>query len=461
MSTAAANDLTQGPIFSKIIRLAVPIAIGMVFQTLYHLVDLYFVSRLGDAAIAGVSAAGNVQFLVVALTQILGVGTMVLIAQAVGAKRPGDANLIFNQSLVLGGGCALAMVLGGYLVVGDYMSILGADPATEAAGTEYLRWFLPGLALQFAAVTMSSALRGTGIEKPTMIVQVCSVVLNALLSPMLIAGWLTGRPMGVAGAGLASTLSITVGVIAMGLYFHRTKKSVQVDRQLLWPRLAAWRQILGIGLPAGGQFALLFVYVTVSYWVIRGFGAAAQAGFGIGSRVMQSIFLPAMAVAFAAAPVAGQNFGAGEFARVRATFRSAVWMGSSLMLVLTLLCQWDPELLVRGFTSDPQVIAVGGQFLRIISWNFVASGLVFTCSSLFQAVGNTLPALLASATRLLTFVPAAILLSRQPSFGLRHLWFLSVATVSLQAITALLLLRLELRRKLAEGVVGPMPPASG
>jgi Na+-driven multidrug efflux pump len=115
------QDMTKGPITGHIMRMAVPIAIGMVFQTLYVLVDLYFVAQLGDATIAGVGAAGNVQFLVMAITQILGVGTMALIAQASGRKDRNDANLIFNQSLVLAAVCAGITLVGGYAIAEWYM----------------------------------------------------------------------------------------------------------------------------------------------------------------------------------------------------------------------------------------------------------------------------------------------------------------------------------------------------
>jgi putative MATE family efflux protein len=440
------QDLTQGSISSHLVRLAAPIAIGMLFQTLYVLIDLYFVARLGDSAIAGVGAAGNAQFIVMALTQILGVGTMALIAQACGRKDQVDANLIFNQSLLLAAVCALATLVGGYLLTGVYMGGLGADAATVAAGTEYLYWFLPGLALQFALVTMGSALRGTGIAKPTMVVQMLTVLLNALLAPILIAGWLTHKPLGVAGAGLASSISIAVGVALMLVYFVRLEKYVGWDPTLFHARLVVWKRILRIGLPPGGEFALMFVYLGVMYWVIRDFGAHAQAGFGIGSRVMQAIFLPAMAVAFAVAPLAGQNVGAGHDARVRETFRTAALVGSAIMFVLTLVCQWRPEWFIHGFTSDPAVIAVGAQFLHIISWNFVASGLIFTCSGMFQALGNTLPAFMSSASRLLTFVPPAIWLSTRSGFELKQLWFLSVTTVALQALLSLWLLRKQFQR---------------
>jgi len=440
------QDLTQGSISRHLIRLAVPIAAGMIFQTLYYLVDLYFVARLGDAAIAGVSAAGNVQFIIMALTQVLGIGTMVLIAHAVGRKDRADANLVFNQSLLMAAACAVGVLVGGYLLADRYMAGLGADLATVVAGTSYLHWFLPGLALQFALVAMGSGLRGTGIVKPTMVVQMVTVLLNVLLAPILIAGWLTGRPMGVAGAGLASSIAILAGVLMLLAYFVRLEKFVGFDRAMFHPQRETWRRILKVGLPPGGEFALMFVFIGVIYWIIRDFGAAAQAGYGVGSRVMQAIFLPAMALAFATAPLAGQNIGAGLPDRAWEAFRRAAVMGSVLMLALTLLCQWQPEWFIRQFTTEAEVIAVGGDFLRIISWNFVASGIIFTCSGMFQALGNTLPSLISGVSRLVTFVIPAVWLSTRPGFALRQVWYVSVATVALQALTSLWLLRREFRR---------------
>lgn len=451
------QDLTQGPITGHVLRLAGPIAFGLIVQTLYFLIDLYFVSRLGPAAIAGVSAAGNVMFLCMALTQVLGVGTAALVSHAVGRRDRADATHVFNQSLVLSALCGLLVIGLGYGFGPLYVAGLTADAATAAAGTTYLGWFLPGLALQFALISMGSALRGTGIVKPTMIVQLVTVVLNAVLAPVLIAGWLTGRPLGVAGAGLASTLSILAGVVLLVLYFERMEKYVAYARDQLWPRLATWGRLLAIGLPAGGEFALLFVYLVVIYALIRPFGADAQAGFGIGQRLMQALFLPAMAVSFAAQPIAGQNFGAGHGARVRATFRAAALISCALMAVLTLVARTTAPALVMPFSADPAVREVAVTFLRTISLNFVATGLIFSCSSLFQGLGNTVPSLLASATRLLTFVVPGIYLASRPDFTLQRLWYLSVTTVTLQAIISLLLLRRELRRRLVDA---PLPVAT-
>jgi Na+-driven multidrug efflux pump len=206
--------------------------------------------------------------------------------------------------------------------------------------------------------------------------------------------------------------------------------------------------MLRIGLPAGGEFALVSVYMVLVYDIIRPFGAAAQAGFGIGIRVIQALFLPTVAIAFAAAPVAGQNYGAGLGGRVRKTFYSAATMSATIMLALTLLCEIAPAGMIRFFNGDPGVVSFGSEYLRITCWNFLASGIVFVSSSVFQGMGNTLPPLGASALRLLLFAIPAYAVSHQPGFQLRHVWYLSVASVTVQLVVNLWLLHREFARKL-------------
>jgi Na+-driven multidrug efflux pump len=160
------KDLTRGPIPRHLLALSAPIAAGMLLQTLYYFVDLYFVAKLGEAALAGVSAAGNVMFIVFALTQMLGVGTVALVSHAVGRKDREEANHVFNQSVTLAAACALVTLAGGYALAPAYMRLLGADGPTVEAGVRFLDAFIPGLALQFALVVMGSGLRGTGIVSP-------------------------------------------------------------------------------------------------------------------------------------------------------------------------------------------------------------------------------------------------------------------------------------------------------
>src|SRR6201988_5284904 len=135
------KDLTQGPITGQLIAMAVPIAIGMLFQTLYLVVDMYFVAHLGDAAIAGVGTAGTLMFVMMALTQMLGVGTVALVSHAVGRKDQAEANLVFNQSVVLSAPCGVLTLVAGFLLGGVYMRAMAADAATTSAGLAFLYYY--------------------------------------------------------------------------------------------------------------------------------------------------------------------------------------------------------------------------------------------------------------------------------------------------------------------------------
>ena len=166
-----------------------------------------------------------------------------------------------------------------------------------------------------------------------------------------------------------------------------------------------------------------------------------------------------MAVAFAASPVAGQNVGAGNHARVRETFRMAALIGSGVMLLATIVSQTQSDKMLALFTKEPDVIAVGAAFLHIVAYNFVAQGLIFTCSGMFQAIGNTIPSLISGATRLLTFALPAIWLSRQPNFTMQQVWWLGVITVTLQAAFSVWLLMREFRKRLSSATVPNAVPA--
>ena len=442
------KDLTHGSIVSHILTMAPPIVAGMVTIMICQLVDLYFVAGLGDAAIAGVAAAGNAGFLINALMQVLGVGTVALISHAVGRKDRADGNLVFNQSLGLSAVCGLLTWVAGSVLARSYMGWVAADEATVEAGTTYLLWFMPALALQFAMQVMASALRATGIVRPSMIVQALAVIINIALAPVLIAGWGTGRAFGVAGAGLASSLAVLIGVLMLWMYFHKLERYVTVDPAQWRPQVREWKRILYVGLPAGGEFAIIFIWMAVIYYALRDFGAAAQAGFGIGTRVLGLIQMPALAIALAAGPIAGQNFGAGNGARVRETFTKAALIGTAVMVVFTIFAQWKPNWLLGGFASDPETMAVAALFLRLVSLNLVAQGLIFACSSVFQGLGNTTPVLLSSAARLVTYAVPIIWLSTRPGFRIEQVWYLSIATTTLQAGLSLWLLRREFRKRL-------------
>ena len=258
----------------------------------------------------------------------------------------------------------------GFVAARPYLRSIAADAATVEAGTTYLVWFMPALGLQFVMFAMSSALRGIGTVAPMMYVQALTVTMNVILAPVLILGWGTGYALGVKGAGLASSLAIASGVLVLCVYFQRTENYLTPDPQQWRPQIAQWRRILGIGLPAGAEFAIMFVYMAKIYYALG------------------------------------------------------------------------------GFTADEAVIADGALFLRMVSLNLVAQGLIFVCSSAFQGLGNTRPQLISSTLRLITYVIPTLWLSTQPGFRAEHIWYLSIITTTMQALLSLWLLRREIEKRL-------------
>jgi putative MATE family efflux protein len=442
------KDMTQGSVTRHLLHMASFMAVSMVVQTLYLLADLYWVGRLGKEAIAAVGLSGNLMMVVLALTQMLGVGTTTVISHAAGRKDQASAEKAFNQSVVLSLVVGLLFGVCSFPLRNQYSQSLSADAPTAALAVSYLGWFIPALMLQFPLVSLGSALRATGIIKPAVGLQVLSVILNMIFAPLFIFGVGPFPKMGVAGAALATFLSILIANILTIIYFEKSYRYLRFRVSQWSPRFKIWWSMLRIGLPAGAEFALMAVYIVVVYAIIRNFGAAAQAGFGVGARVMQAMFLPVIAVAFAVAPVVGQNFGGRRADRVRQSFYSAVTITCGLMVLLTILSQVASGIFIRGFSNDPSVIAFGSEYLQIISLNFVAMGIVFTSSSVFQGIGNTWPPLIASATRLFLFALPAAYLSRLPGFYIKQVWYLSVASILFQACVNLLLLRREFRRKL-------------
>jgi Na+-driven multidrug efflux pump len=191
------------------------------------------------------------------------------------------------------------------------------------------------------------------------------------------------------------------------------------------------------------------VYLVLVYSVSRPFGASAQAGFGIGLRVVQACFLPVVALGFSVSPVAGQNFGARKAERVKETFRTAARIAAGAMLLLAIVVWLAGDRMVEIFSADPAVVAVGDEYLHLVAWSFVASGVTFVTSSMFQAMGNTIPSLVTSASRIVIVAIPVLLLANTSGFTLLWVWYISVGAVYVQLAMNLLLLRREFRLRLA------------
>ena len=450
------QDLTTGSLTNHLLKTTSFMLVSMIFQTLYILVDLFWVGRLGTDAIAAVGLAGNLSFIVIAITQVLSVGATTLVSHASGRKDQDRAIFLFNQSQVLSMVVALAFLVVAMLTRHHYAASQSASEGMRIATEQYLEWFIPAMALQFAMVAMGAALRGTGNFKPGMLVQTGTVVINMVTAPFLIFGWGPFPEMGVSGAAVATFISIVVGVVWISFYFIDAKAYLRFHFGDWTPQLRVWWDMLKIGLPAGAEFALMGVYMAVVYAITKPFGAAAQGGFTIGLRIVQSVFLPVVALGFAVAPVAGQNFAARKGDRVRAAFKAAASLAGLAMLVAGIGLYFGATAMMGVFTEDAEVTAVGVEYLQIVVVTFVPSGITFVSSSMFQALGNTIPPLATSTLRILIAAIPALLLARVAGFHLTWIWYLGAIAVLLQMTLNLILLQREFKLKLGHGQ-SPIP----
>jgi Na+-driven multidrug efflux pump len=269
-----------------------------------------------------------------------------------------------------------------------------------------------------------------------------------VLAPFLIFGWGTGHPLGVAGAALASLLATLAAVIGLSVYVMRGGTFLRLRVSQLRPDLVTWRRMLGIGLPAGAEFLLISITMGLIYAITRPFGAQAQAGFGIASRLMQAGFMPAVAISFSVAAVVGQNLGARASERVRQAVRESTRLVVLFMLAFTALCQLAPSFLLGIFSPAPEVIAAGVDYLRVISIGYVLNGTVFVGAGVFQGLGNTWPSLLASGARAGAFVALLLFLSHRVGFSMHAIWLTALGCGVFQFTLQQLLLRRELLLKL-------------
>jgi putative MATE family efflux protein len=451
----AARDLTHGSVRTHLLKMSAFMLMTLVVQTLYGLIDIFWVGHLGRDAVAAVALGSNLMVVLMAVAQTLAVGTAALIAQATGRRNHDEARQLFTQSQLLSALVALGFVALTSLLYGSYADHLAGDARTAVLAREFLIPFIPAMGLQIPMFVLSAALRGVGDVRTSSIAQVATVVLNMVLAPLLIFGWGTGHALGVAGAALSTLISVAIGTFGLFAYVLRKGRYLATDAAARTPQWPVWRRIVRIGLPSGVEFALMAGYFAFVMAMLQRFGPAPQAAFGIGMRVLQIGMMPAMAIMFATAAIVGQNFGARQPARVHEAYGHALRLNLLSVGVFCVLFHVAPEWLIRPFSADAEVVRYGAEFLRWISWNLLAIGVVMACGGVFSGLGNTVPSLLGSAVRIGFIVVAGLLLARHAGFVPAWLWALSVGGTLLQLGFNVVLLRREFARKLPPRAAAP------
>lgn len=380
-------DLTNGPISGHFRSLAIPAAMGMLFTTLYNVVDVYFAGKLSTEAQAGLSISFQAFFIMMALGFGTGSAMSALVGNARGKKDDATARRIAIQGLSFG--IALTVLLGLFgAFVGPYLIHLVSEPGGyRDAATDYFYWLLmalPGFLIAYSANGILQAHGDTVTMQRGMMV---SFFANIALNPLFmfgIPGIIPG--LGFNGIALATVVSQT-GVM---LYILRTVLSLRVLKGAqfseLRPDIASYKEIFLQMIPTASAFVVMFISGFVVQFALKGFGEQAIAAYGIALRIEQILLLPVLGMTGALLPIAAQNFGAGNHDRVR----EALWFCWKLGLLMTVgaapLLWFGSSIAMSLFTEDQPVINIGVSYLRVDSFLFAIYMMLFSINSLLQAL---------------------------------------------------------------------------
>lgn len=388
------HDTTSGPILGVLVRLAGPIVATNVFQSLYQLIDTFWVGRLGADAVAAVSLSFPILFFMISAGGGLSVAGAVLVAQTFGARDQRAVDHAAGQTLLVVGTVSAGLSLAGYLLSGPLVAFFGPEPTVEQLAVDYLRVSFLGLVAVFVYFVFQALLRGVGDVRTPMIVVAGTVFLNFFLDPLLILGWGPVPEFGVVGAAWATIgsqgLAGLVGLVILfsGSYgIHLRLRDLVPDGDMV-------RKILKLGIPSSVEQSTRALGIAVMMLLVASFGTTVIASYGIGSRILSFVIIPAMGLSMATATVVGQNVGARQDDRAAAAAKIGMWAGFwGLTLAGAILWLFAEPITAAFVPGEPEVIRLGTHFMHIMAPAFGFFGVQMVMSGALSGGGNTVAAM--------------------------------------------------------------------
>jgi putative MATE family efflux protein len=422
------QDFTEGALGRAVFLLAVPMVLEMAMESVFGILDVYFVGRLGANAVAAVGLTESLLVIVFAVALGLSLSTTAMVARRVGEKDHEAAADTAVQAIVLGLLVALPTGVAGLLFAEDLLRLMGAPPAVVAEGSVYTAWMLGGNVTILLLFLINAIFRGAGDASLAMRSLWLANAVNLVLDPCLIFGLGPFPELGIAGAAIGTNVGRGVGVLYQLWSLARGRRIALARRHLRLQGELMWR-LLRVSL--GG--ILQFVIATASWlglvFLMTPFGASALAGYTIAIRVIVVAILPSWGMCNAAATLVGQNLGAGKPARAE----KAVWLtgfyNMAFLGLVTVAFVLQAEPLVGVFTSDPATRALGASCLRIISYGYVVYAWGMVMVQAFNGAGDTTtPTWINLGCYWLFQIPLAFALARPLGFGvLGVFWAIPVA----------------------------------
>jgi putative MATE family efflux protein len=444
-------DLLTEPIAPLVRRLALPVGIGFFFNTMFNVVDTWYAGRLSTQAVAAVSLSFPLFFLIIAVGSGISSGATALMGHALGAGRREEAELYAAQTVSFGFLHGLLLTLFGWLATPFIFRLMGADGEYLSLAVSYMGAMFFGASLFVANQAHNAILNATGDTRSFRNFLVVACILNLIYDPWFIFGGFGVPPLGLAGIAWG-----TVTIQFMGtLYLHRQARRTGLVGGLGWhgfvPRTGMFRELARQGFPSSMTMLTVALGIFVINWYVGRFGHEAMAAYGIATRIEQVALLPVMGLNVATLALVAQNSGARQYGRVQETIRTALVTGITLMCLGTLLVFVFAEPLMRLFTADPPVVAIGRGYLRIVAFVFHAYVILYINSFALQGLQRPRFALLLGVFRqFIAPVPVFWLLATAMGLGVTGVWWGIFYVTWLAACLSLLYIRKTMRELLAE-----------
>jgi putative MATE family efflux protein len=433
------RDLTAMPLGRAVLLIAIPMILEMIAESIFAVVDIFWVSKLGADAIAAVGLTESLMTIVYAVAMGLSIGVGAVVARRTGAKDAAGASRAAAQAVVIGLGVWIVVGTAGAIAGPRLLALMGASPGVQAIGAGYTRTIFAGSISVILLFLVNAAFRGAGDAALTMRTLWLANGINVVLGPVFIFGLGPAPRLGVTGAAVATTIGRGIGVLYQLHNLRVGRGRLSVPRSAVRIDLASLTTILRIARAAVLQMAIGMASWVGLVRVLSTFGSMAIAGYTVAVRVVLFALLPAFGLGNAAATLVGQNLGAGNPARAeqavwRAAFYNFIFLGA--VGVVLFIAGYD---IVRLFTPEAGVVAAGGRCLRIIAIGFPLYAYGMVVSQAFNGAGDTwTPTWINFGCFWLFEIPLAYLVSRVLGVGPTGVYLaitLAFSAVALVSVT--------------------------
>lgn len=382
-------DYTQINLKRAIFLLAIPMILELVMESTFAVVDIYFVGKLGASAVATVGLTETYLFLLYSLAMGLAMAVTAIIARRIGEKSKEAAGVAAVQSIFLAILCSVPFAVAGIFFAKELLTLMGADAWSIEHGYRYTQWMLGGNAVIIFLFVINAIFRGAGDAAIAMRVLWIANGINILLDPLLIFGWGFIPAMGIEGAAIATTIGRGVGVAIQLWMLFKGGKHIQV----LWSQVK-WdaKIILNIIRTSLGGVGQMIVGMTSWIFLMRilaSVGSEAVAGSTIALRIMMFTLMPAWGFSNAAATLVGQNLGAGSPDRAESSVWKIGFYNMIFLSIVSVVYFLFNESLMSIFTDDARVIAIGAEWLQILSYSYIVYGWWMVSGQAFNGAGDT------------------------------------------------------------------------